>query len=283
MSHVALYAYELPRIHGDPRRGLIVQAGTSFGDIAPLPGFSRESFDDAKEEALRLLAQLYDAKPTLPSVRFGFACALAPEPKPLRLAVAALETHRPGFQSLKLKLGALSLNEALAKIRAAPLGVQLRLDFNRMWPLKRLLLLAEQLDPTRIEYLEEPTWHWSDLLEFSHATKLPIALDESLLERPLEQLPTLKALVVKPTVLRELPKAPQGVELVFSSAYESGVGILHLATLAAQWGSACPHGLDPYTHLASDVLRRRPVIADGFLTWDGGPLELEMSCLTRIG
>lgn len=278
VHRVALYQYRLPLTNGHFREGLIVQNGEQFGDIAPLPGFSREPLAEARLEAIALLSCLGSVKPTFPSVRFGFNCACRTLPRAVRVQTAALEKYRPGFQSLKLKLGALSLDDAIAKIRSTPDGVRLRLDFNRKWSLAELLALIPHLDTGRIEYFEEPARTWEELLEFAERTKLPLALDESLSEHASLKLPKLKALVVKPMVLGEVPKAPEGVELILSSAYESGIGVLHLAALSH---AHTIQGFDSYSAFASDLLRQRPRITEGLLLWDG-PLELEVACLTQI-
>ena len=278
MRSVALYQYKLPLTNGLERQGLLVQNGEQWGDIAPLPGFSRENFFDARDEAGALLPRLGQVRPELPSVRFGFACACRPLPRRVCVRTAALEKHRLGFQILKLKLGALSLEDAIAKVRAAPEGVRLRLDFNRKWSLRELLELVQHLDTSRIEYFEEPARTWDELLEFGERTQLPLALDESLGEYAPLKLPKLKALVVKPTMLGEVPTPPQGVELILSSAYESGIGVLHLAALSY---AHTTQGFDSYSAFARDVLRHRPQIAEGLLTWDG-PFELEAACLKRI-
>lgn len=261
-----LHPYKLALKNGPVREGILLQIGEQMGDIAPLPGFSRETLQEAWEEAKRL-----PAPPTLPSVRFALACAQSPWPPAFKLPVNALNTYRPGFCTIKLKVGHLSLEETLVHIRAVPPKVAIRLDFNRQWPLAKLLSLAEHFSPGDFDYWEEPTAEFSDLLVFSKLTGFPVAVDESIPEIPYWEIPTLKALVVKPTVLGEVPQAPPGVELIFSSAYESGVGVLHLARLALQYNPTRPHGLDPYSQFLDDVLASPPVLKNGWLEWTGCP------------
>jgi O-succinylbenzoate synthase len=270
-----LHQYRLPLKTGGFRVGLIVQIEDRFGDICPLPGFSRETFSEAKEEALRLLPHFPNITPTLPSVQFGFQCLLHALPKPFSLRVNALQEYRSGFECVKLKLGALSIEEALSLIDKIPQTIRLRLDFNRMWPLEKLLRFTSNFPEERFEYLEEPTAKWSDLLAFSKATKFPIALDESIDHHPYQDLPHLKALVVKPTILGRVPFCPQGVKLVISSAFESGVGLLHLARLALELGPIESHGLDPYSHFLHDVLLHPPLLSEGKLIWNHPHITLD--------
>lgn len=277
-----LYQYKLPLLNGSVRQGLIVQVDNGFGDIAPLPGFSRETFDEAKEEALRLLPLLPNATPSLPSVRFGFDCAMHPLSSPFHLPINALNDHRSGFKALKLKLGHLSLADALKRLKETPKHLELRLDFNRQWPLEKLLAFASHFAPDDFAYLEEPCANFQDLLSFSKLTGFPIAVDESIPSISYWEIPTLKALIVKPTILGSVPTAPPGVELIFSSAYESGIGILHLARLSTQYNPHRPHGLDPYSHLLEDLLADRPQIANGIFSWQKSSITLEHPSLCQI-
>jgi len=260
-----LREYRLRLKNGTFREGILLENDGCFGDIAPLPGFSRETLEDAKEEALHTLRT--GAPPTLPSVRFAFTCASTPLPPTLSIATAALDRQVPGFRVLKFKLGHLTLDEAVEKIKSLPKHVQLRVDFNQQWPLEKLLRFASHFTPKDFDYLEEPTKSFDDLLIFSKETRMPIAVDESIPYVPYWEIPTLKTLVVKPTILGEVPDPKGQAELIFTSAYESGIGLLHIARLAQQHNPDRPHGFDPYTQLLDDVLTPRPVIADGFLTW----------------
>lgn len=277
-----IYQYRLPLLGGTFREGLILQIGEGFGEIAPLPGFSRETLSEAKEEALRLLPHFPEAIPTLPSVRFALDCATHPMPPSFKLPINALNQHREGFKALKLKLGHLSLSEALQLLKETPKHLELRLDFNRQWPLDRLLTFAAHFTPDDFAYLEEPCSHFSDLLSFSKLTGFPIAVDESIPSTPYWEIPTLKALIVKPTILGSVPQPPPGVELIFSSAYESGVGLLHLARLSMQYNPSRPHGLDSYTQFLEDLLPERPLISQGILSWQQKGITLHHSSLCLI-
>lgn len=263
-----LYGFRLPLEGGTYREGLILQIGDGYGEIAPLPGWSPETFQEAKEEAVRLLPSFPDAAPTLPSVQWGFQCAKLPFPKRIKIPLNALEKHQEGCRALKLKLGSLDVKEAIAKVKNAPPNVKLRLDFNKQWSLAQLLAFVESFPPDQFDYFEEPCNNFPDLLLFSKQTGFPIAVDESIPLVPFWEIPTLKALVIKPTILGTIPTPPPGVELIFSSAYESGVGTLHLARLAMQHNPSRPHGLNPYFLLTKDLLSSRPTLSNGFFSWE---------------
>ena len=90
-----LYSYELKTSwqKRPTRKGLLLQWNDGWGEIAPLPGWSSETLDEAKDEILSLLPNLDSAKPRLPSVQFGIEAASKPlDLKPLaRVILSATE------------------------------------------------------------------------------------------------------------------------------------------------------------------------------------------------
>lgn len=273
-----LYRYSIPlnARNWKVREGLILQSDVGFGEIAPLPGFSRETLAEALAETLSVLRT--GKEPTLPSVRFGFACAQ----KPLRsvhLPLCALEP-RPGFSTIKLKLGHLPLPEAIALVKQH-LGLHLRLDCNRAWTLNEALAFASHFKPTDFAYLEEPLRRFEDLVSFSHLTRFPIALDESI-SSDWTQIPTLKALVVKPTLLGAIPLIPPHLDLILSSSYESGLGLLHIALLAQERNLTHPIGLDTYRALQDDILTTTIHCSEGYFSWNYSDPPIEFSKLCPI-
>ena len=235
-------------IDGKVRDSLILQEEDRFAEIAPLPSWSRETFSEAYQEAICLLDEK-DPQPTLPSVRFAFDSLKKPMPKHLDLPLNAFNHLRSGFDALKLKVGHLDLNQAKTLVKQAP-KVLLRLDFNRKWPLEKLLAFASYFQPSDFDYFEEPGTTLAETILFSQKTAFPIALDESIPEADFTKIPTLKALVVKPTLLGKVPIAPPGVELIFSLAYESEIGLMRIAELATKYNPFRPHGLDFTSYLA---------------------------------
>ncbi len=269
-----LYSYKFPldTRNWKTREGLILEWNDGWGEIAPLPGFSRETLEEARTEILSLLPNLSNAKPTLPSVQFGLACASKPfSLDPIRIPLCALGP-KPNFSTVKLKLGHLSLDEALSLVKQHYKNHRLRLDFNRKWSLEQALSFAKHFQPDDFEYLEEPT---SDLLTFSKQTHFPIAIDESFFDSPWEQIPSLKAIVVKPTLHGALPKTH--LPIVLSSSYESGLGLLHIARLA---NCSFPIGLDTYDAFQDNLLTI--TCKDGIFSWQPTPQPINLSKLCLI-
>jgi O-succinylbenzoate synthase len=122
---------------------------------------------------------------------------------------------------------------------------------NRRWDIDDALFFFQHLDPTGIEYIEEPTRNPAHL---SRLTNLPIALDESLFDIRNITIgqPNISALILKPTLLgRRLdPLIEWGQKhqkkLIFSSSFESAIGLLHIAHLQAQYSPECAAGLDTH-------------------------------------
>lgn len=245
-----IYRYRRPN-----REGLILETEEGLGEIAPLPGLSRETLQEAEEELL------FSKHPRLPSVLFGIACAQIPFPsRPLPIRLAGL--NRPpnsGYAAYKLK--AKSPQETLSFCRPY-LGSRLRLDCNQKWTFEEALFFTSHFSLSDFEYLEEPIDDPSRLLEFAQLTGYTIAQDESLLTHGLLQgaIP-----IVKPTLHGGLFDAPYQV---LSSAYESGIGLLHIARLSALWPDT-PLGIDTFSHEEDPLLPLE--IKDGFLY--PGPLN----------
>lgn len=267
----ALYQYRFKN-----REGLILEWNDGFGEIAPLPGFSRETLEDARAEILALLPNLDNAKPKFPSVQFGLLCASQPFSfLPLRIPLCALNHPRPNCPSLKLKLGHLPLDDAIAQTKQYVGRYRLRLDCNRAWNLDQALQFTSHFSPSDFEYLEEPLNCFSDLIRFSELTRFPIAVDESLRDSDYLQIPTLKAAIVKPTLMGTLPLLPSHIPCVLSSSYETSLGILQIARLAS---GDVAQGLDTFS---DDLLTSSLRVEDGHLLWipSQPPIDFSKLCL----
>jgi O-succinylbenzoate synthase len=244
-----LKLYELPN-------RLILQNGPNFGEIAPLPGFSRETFAEAKEEVLTVFPHLERA--TLPSVRWGYSCSRQTLTS-INMPLAGLGV-KADYPTLKLKLGSLGLEEALDLVKAHYKNHRLRLDFNRKWPLEKAVAFARHFHADDFDYLEEPT---EDLVAFSKLTGFPIAIDETLPYIP--PIPTLKAIVVKPMILGFIPEPPPNVELILSSSHETDLGLVHIANAAQKLQLKGAIGLD--TPIETRLLTQPLEKEKGWIRW----------------
>jgi O-succinylbenzoate synthase len=269
-----LFSYKLPLKNGKLREGLILQCEDRYGEIAPLPGFSKETLDEAR---LEIQDWINSGKiPTLPSVKWGIECAQ----KTLRSVHIPLCALGPkgGFSTIKLKLGHLPLADAISYVKEHASHALLRLDCNKAWSLTQALEFARHFKPTDFAYLEEPVQNFKELVEFSKITSFPIALDESI-HSDWSQIPSLKAIVVKPTIVGTIPQIPPHLDLVLSSAYESGLGLLHIAN---QTKNSLPIGLDTYSAFEDDVLTQRINCSNGIFSWESSNPILEISKLCAL-
>lgn len=302
------------------REGAVVRVALSsgasgLGDVAPLPGFSSETLDEALA-AVRASGEEWEGRPvsqspadlralpapSTPSAQFGLQQAvlsavarehgvspahllresarptvslnalLMGTPAEIVAAGRELEVGPSGYPAVKVKVGRHDPEEEARAVSALHTlwgsAVALRLDANRAWTLAEADRFADALGSTPIEYLEEPLTDPTPLADWTTRTGIPVALDETTREQSPQKLAThayAAAFVIKPTLLgffgtlrlaERVRRA--GVDLVISSAYESGIGLSGLVMLAAALGRRdVPAGLDTYRRLQHDVVHPR--------------------------
>lgn len=264
-----------------------------WGEISPLPGFSRETLDEA-QSALLAWADAWrqgsDAPlPDVPSVAFGISCALAEVNDALPLAAdyraAPLCTgdpddlvlklaEMPGEKVAKVKVG---LYEAVRDgmvvnllLEAVP-ELTLRLDANRAWTPLKAQQFAKYVNPhnrSRIAFLEEPCKTRDDSRAFARETGIAIAWDESLREADFRFVaePGVRAVVIKPTLTGSLARVKEqvdaahalGLTAVISSSLESSLGLTQLARIAAWLTPQTMPGLDTLNLMQTQLIRCWP-------------------------
>lgn len=290
--------------HGEwtEREGFLVrlesESGVGYGEIAPIPEFGTETM----ARAANFLQQWADDPIIMPSglpcCHFALSSALQQLKQPIGPAVrdytvAGLlpagvealarvrEKVAAGYTVLKWKIGVAAFEEErellLDLLKLMPERVSLRLDANgglgpgsfRDW----LALVSAHRE--RIEYLEQPMPPGDEGLmqELSEKFRIPVALDESLnmpdRERWLLPDAWRGPLVIKPllmgniSVLCEQLK-PLAGQLVFSSVFETGIGL----SLALNLADALPStkhaiGFDTLSAFGDDLcgLSASPQIA----------------------
>jgi o-succinylbenzoate synthase len=178
-----------------------------------------------------------------------------------------------GYTTYKLNVGSRNIPLDVQKVhdvrRMITPGAKLRLDANRAWRLDEAVVFAQNIGKDRIEYIEEPVADSLQLEDFARRTDMPIALDETLQDKALEELAGRVGVayaVARPMtmgVIRYLKfldaAAQMGTHVIVSSAFESGVGMTMLANLAALTHSVANLGT---ANWFEEDLLLRPVVVD---------------------
>ena len=94
------------------RKGVILEKEGRFGEAAPLPGFSTETYDE-------MLRGLEENDRSIPSVSFALESLEIPFPKPQKPPIAHFGCDGKFHETIKLKLGDLSLEEAISQTKNA--------------------------------------------------------------------------------------------------------------------------------------------------------------------
>ncbi|NOG45377.1 MAG: o-succinylbenzoate synthase [Calditrichaeota bacterium] len=188
---------------------------------------------------------------------------------PAEIVESAKKLFSKNYQSIKVKVATHAIEEEINLIKELNelFGgkISLRLDANQSWKFDEAVKFGKAVKSTNIEYLEEPCSNPELFENFYRETKIPYAFDESLLQNTVNQMKNfdgLKTLILKPAVLGYLSKtrdwvnwaANQNKGIVFSSTFESGVGLRAICNLAAAYGTnGLAHGLDTFNWLKEDI------------------------------
>ena len=248
------------------------QHGLGFGEAAPLPGMSPETIEDV----IDVLTSGKEPPTSMPSACFALETALlsaeaqrkgiplsqlmsqsAAKSLPTAPVIDDLDEARIawglGARTFKLKIGPTELGRVAATAKALP-DARFRIDANRSWPAGDTRAMLAELRRFPIDYVEEPCFHSHHLLDDGELA-LPIALDEGLLDIPIQDLPAtlqapqLAAVVIKPTLhgfLRGLLIARQARVAVISHALEGSIGFAACCEFALACGHPGPMGLAPH-------------------------------------
>ena len=267
-----------------------------WGEIAPLPGFSPETLDQALAQARSIAGEIQEItglesclqRPDLSaSVRAGFALAWwqlafahqwnagnsirlqgllqGPPDQIMQDARAAANT---GITAVKVKVGQRPIEDEIRLIHEVSTvipNVKLRIDANRAWQLTEAKRFIDAVANLNVDYLEEPVKRSADLLSLIPGSAIPIALDETVRHKGADVILDLaQVFVVKPSLMGGLFLANELIEqsleagkrCVISSSWESGIGMFSLLHMASNMPQES-HGLDTYRYLANDALVNR--------------------------
>jgi len=173
---------------------------------------------------------------------------------------------------------------------------KLRLDANRKWSLEQAKTFAKGIADTNIEFIEEPLNDPLNHKTFYENTGIRYALDETLTDCSYEDIKTmtgLAAFIIKPSVFGSIKLIRNwidfaeilNVNIIFSSAFESSVGLWSIAQMAAAFSNKnVAHGLDTYRWLKQDIFVPpfRPLNFRLDLQQNPGPFSLKMQNLTPV-
>jgi len=220
------------------------------------------------------------------------------------IASETREAVEEGFRALKLKVGALPIDEDIERVAAAREaaggGIAIRVDANQAWSVGEAVEAIARMAPFGIEYVEQPVGaeDLAGLAAVRAAVSTPIAADEAV--RSLEDVRRLLEtgaadfLIVKAgrTGLFEAVRIlgflrAAGMPAVVTSSLEAGIGLAASLHLAASSGPASlPCGLATAPLLES-VLASAPLMpSGGMLQCPDGPglgTEPEEAALMRYG
>lgn len=307
---LSLYSYAIPlknpislkRQTLSMRKGWILilrhKDKITYAEAAPLKGFSIETFEELGNLWHRLFIEKKMIFPLPPSVRFALSSLFLPEEEGCLPAYGLIigsfshmkpqiEKKAPLFSSLKIKYfpPLSSFVESLLWVKKHYPSLSLKLDINRKWTLQEAKTFASYFSPQDFEYLEEPFSQKQDFFTFSENYGFPLALDETLYLEPSsswQKLPHVKALVIKPTLLGGLFSRAylkrKKIKLIFSSSFESAVGLIKIAQLAYRWKSHVCLGLDTYERFSQNILKDSIRIEKGKLYFPKIQLNKELLC-----
>lgn len=351
----APYDRVLPRAivtaHGTykSRQGVIVrlsddQGRVGLGDAAPLPGFSRDTFEDLCQgltqlasgmsgDSLEYVTKFYESSPNLPSLTFGLGTAIEDlnaraldvplshwlnrESAP-RVAINGLigdgsaavigqrarELWQEGFRVFKVKVAAgktaTDIERILAVIEATP-EVKLRLDANAGWTVDQASEVLKQIPRANIDCVEQPLTigqiKESRQLCSIHGVRLALDEEATTVEtaRSIISQRACEVIVLKPMVLGSFRACfllaqearERDIEVIYTSSWESDIGIAATLHLAAALGTNPPAmGLSTAGMIAEGIVKSPLKIEGGYLEIPKGPglgMELVPEFLSRLG
>ncbi len=177
----------------------------------------------------------------------------------------AKEKKLEGFNTIKIKIGALNWEEELALLSQLRMDMphdqtNIRLDANGAWTFEEAIKKLDQLQAFGIESIEQPIapGQLDSMADLCKKSPIPIALDEELIGKPfdhqkfnlLEKIDP-QFIVLKPSLVGGLGQCNQWIKMAedlgigwwITSMLESNVGLNAIAQLTAQYRPTMAQGL----------------------------------------
>lgn len=306
IRQATLFAYQLPLQQPmqfkhyllPARQGLILQTVDSnhqqqFVEMAPLPGFSHDNLAQVTQELIPLLSaslpQLGKQQVTCQSIQFALHALQLPAAKAKPISVEndnvvllqgdsrQVSTQYMAFNKpdkVKLKVGRGNVVQDIRSFQAlcalSP-KLQIRCDANQAWNEQQAAQFLQQIDASRLEYIEEPTSDHTLNLQLATRYQIAIALDETLQCKTFHyhHHPAIKALIIKPTIIGDSCKitrlvdsaAKHAMTVSFSSSFESVVGLQQIIALANYHQQRLPNleislGIDTLKYFQGSLLQQ---------------------------
>lgn len=236
------------------------------------------------------IAQMFAAQPAQ-SVEVNAIIGVG---EPSEVAGWGLEAVASGYRVLKIKVGAGSLADDVARVtalREACPEARVRLDANGAWDEGTARAALDAFAGVGVELLEQPVpaAEVEVLARLHGETSIPLGADEALRDvgsrRAVLDASAADVLVLKPMVLGGLlaslevarEGARVGMRSLATTTFDSSVGTAAALHLAAALGGAMAHGLGTGEHLAGDLVRETLVARDGRMRVpSGGGLGIEV-------
>ena len=269
-----IYSYRLPLAkkllvlgHNDGyREGLVLEKKTAYGslfsEVAPLPSFHGISLESCYQELLHYIQE--GVWPAHPINQFALLCLEKNQYSSHQIPCNALHSlsqrmslSNDHYQIVKFKIARNDMSTDIQQLKnwseQHPDKI-IRLDGNRSWSMSQLFQFFEQVSHLPIQYIEDPL---RDPSQYSFLQDIPIALDESLVDYPEQKnAPCVTHLIVKPTLHSQKSIenfAQTGLPLIFTSTFETSLGIWYIAQISQQYSPAETHGLATLDWFAQDL------------------------------
>jgi o-succinylbenzoate synthase len=274
------------------RKGLLlklvdINGANYFSEIAPLPGFSDETFAQVKTEIIKILSDdismLTKKKSHYKSVQFTLDTVFINSEERLKrqqpnidnvpLLHGNCELIAEQYQQLdypnliKLKIARQSVDADIATFQMLcelnPL-LKIRCDANQAWNKQQATQFFSAINTLQLDYIEEPTSNHQTNLNIADKYQVYLGLDESLQPSyfSYQHHHCIKAFIIKPTLIGNLKKIDQlvslsiqhGLTINFSSSFESVIGLQTLKGLASHY-LAQKNTQKPVISLGIDTLK----------------------------
>lgn len=170
-----------------------------------------------------------------------------------------------GFTCLKMKIGAIGIEQELAVLRSirsryAATQLQLRVDANGAFTESQAMPVLEQLADLQVHSIEQPlaAGQWEAMARICQQSPVPVALDEELIgiydaSQRMEMLEAIQPqyIILKPSLLGGFQASQEWIALAdllnigwwVTSALEANVGLNAIAQWTSTFNPSMPQGL----------------------------------------